>query len=108
MCIANYLLSSCQSSSIHTLAKGLQFRLLHVAKFLALARLSYCAIHAFGLITEPELQVQISTIIIIAAVMNINNYAGSLVYYYDVGNFHATIFKYTRAMHVSATTCMVQ
>ena len=27
--------------------------------------------------------------------------------YYDVGNFHATVFKYTRALHVSATTCMV-
>ena len=62
--------------------------------------------------TEPELQVQISSvfeykiIIEIAAVMNINNLAGRLVYYYDVGNFHATIFKYTRALHVSATTCM--
>ena len=40
--------------------------------------------------------------------MNMNNLAGPLVYYYDVGNFHATIFKYTRALHVSATTCMVQ
>ena len=40
--------------------------------------------------------------------MNMNNLAGPLVYCYDVGNFHATIFKYTRALHVSATTCMVQ
>ena len=40
--------------------------------------------------------------------MNMNNLAGPVVYYYDVGNFHATIFKYTRALHVSATTCMVQ
>ena len=60
--------------------------------------------------TEPELQVQISSVleyknnIIIAAVMNMNNLAGPLVYYYDVGNFHAIIFKYTRALHVSATT----
>ena len=37
-----------------------------------------------------------------------NNLAGHLVHYYDVGNFHATIFKYTRALHVSATTCIVQ
>ena len=36
--------------------------------------------------------------------MNKNNLAGPPgVYYYDVG-----IFKYTRALHVSATTCMVQ
>ena len=47
-------------------------------------------------------------IIEIAAVMNMNNLAGHLMYYYDVGNFHATIFKYTRALHVSATTSMVQ
>ena len=47
-------------------------------------------------------------IIIITVVMNMNNLASSLVYSYDVGNFHATIFKYTRALHVSATTCMVQ
>ena len=41
--------------------------------------------------------------------MNMNmNLAGPLVHYYDVGNFHATILKYTRALHVSATTCMVQ
>ena len=40
--------------------------------------------------------------------MNMNNLAGPLVHYYDVGNFHATIFKYTTALHVSATTCMVQ
>ena len=37
-----------------------------------------------------------------------NNLTGPLVHYYDVGNFHATIFKSTRALHVSATTCMVQ
>ena len=37
-----------------------------------------------------------------------NNLAGHLVHYYDVGNFHATIFIYTRALHESATTCMVQ
>ena len=58
---------------------------------------------------EPELQLLvylniIIKIIKIAAVMNMNNLVGSLVYYYDVGNFHATIFKYTRALHVSATT----
>ena len=47
-------------------------------------------------------------IIEIAAIMNMNNLAGPVVYYYDVGNFHATIFKYTRALHISATTCMVQ
>ena len=35
-----------------------------------------------------------------------NNLAGHLVHYYDVGNFHVTIFKYTRALHESATTCM--
>ena len=40
--------------------------------------------------------------------MNMNNLTSLLVYYYDEGNFHATIFKYTRALHVSATTCMVQ
>ena len=40
--------------------------------------------------------------------MNMNNLAGPLVYYYDVGNFNATIFKYTRVLHVFATTCMVQ
>ena len=40
--------------------------------------------------------------------MNINNLEGPLVYYYDVGNFHVIIFKYTRALHVSASTCMVQ
>ena len=40
--------------------------------------------------------------------MNMNYLAGPPVYYYDVGNFHATIFKYTRALHVSVTTCMVQ
>ena len=28
--------------------------------------------------------------------MNMNNLADPLVYYYDVGNFHATIFKYTK------------
>ena len=61
--------------------------------------------------TEPELQVQISSVFEylegkkIAAKMSIqNNLAGPLVHYYDVGNFHATIFKYTRALHVSATT----
>ena len=61
--------------------------------------------------TEPELQVQISSVLeykIIAAVMIINNLAGPLVYYYDVGHFHATIFKYTRALHVSANYMMVQ
>ena len=42
-------------------------------------------------------------IIEIAAIMNMNNLAGPVVYYYDVGNFHATIFKYTRALHISAT-----
>ena len=50
----------------------------------------------------------IKIIIEIAAVMNMNNLPGLLVHYYDVGNFHVTIFKYTRALHVSATTCMVQ
>ena len=40
--------------------------------------------------------------------MNMNNLTRPLVHYYDVGNFHPTIFKYTRALHVSATTCMVQ
>ena len=44
--------------------------------------------------TEPELQVQISSVLEyknndrnIAVVMNMNNLAGPLVYYYDVGNF---------------------
>ena len=50
----------------------------------------------------------IKIIIEIAAVMKMNNLAGCLVYYYDVGNFHSTIFKYTTALHVSATTCIVQ
>ena len=61
--------------------------------------------------TEPELQVQISSVFEYnkkASVMNMNNLACPLVYYYDVENFHATIFKYTRALHVSATTSMVQ
>ena len=61
--------------------------------------------------TEPELQLQISSVLIIikiAVVMNMNNLAGPVVYYYDVRNFNATIFKYTRALHVSATTCMVR
>ena len=31
--------------------------------------------------------------------MNMNNRVGSLVYYYEVENFHATLFKYTRAQH---------
>ena len=44
-------------------------------------------------------------IIEIAAVLNMNNLAGRLVYCYDVGN---SIFKYTRGLHISATTCMVQ
>ena len=43
-------------------------------------------------------------IIEIAAVMNMNNLAGPLVYYYDVGHFHAAIFEYTRALHDSGTT----
>ena len=33
-----------------------------------------------------------------------NNFVCPLVHYYDVWNFHATIFKYTRALHVSVTT----
>ena len=32
----------------------------------------------------------------IVAVMNMNNLTHTLVDYYDVGSFHATIFKYTR------------
>ena len=39
-------------------------------------------------------------------VMNMNNLAGH--YNYDVRTFHATIYKYTRALHVSAATCMVE
>ena len=44
----------------------------------------------------------------IIRIVNVNNLAGSLVYYYDVGNIYATLFTYTRALHVPATTCMVQ
>ena len=32
----------------------------------------------------------------IVAVMNMNNLTHTLVDYFDVGSFHATIFKYTR------------
>ena len=54
--------------------------------------------------TEPELQVQISSvfeyeiIIEIAVVMNMINLAGRLVYYYDVGNN----IQYTRALQLHA------
>ena len=34
----------------------------------------------------------------IVTVMNMNNLTHTLVDYYDVGSFHATIFKYTRDM----------
>ena len=34
--------------------------------------------------------------------MNMNNLAAPWCTIKDVGNFHATIFKYTRALHVSA------
>ena len=51
-------------------------------------------LNTIGLMTEPELQVQISSVLEyknndrnIAVVMNMNNLAGPLVYYYDVGNF---------------------
>ena len=61
--------------------------------------------------TEPELQVLISSVLEYKnnnKNSSCNEYvADPLVYYYDVGNFHATIFKYTRALHVSVTTCMV-